>query len=172
MTKYLWLMVGPPGSGKSTATTKMFEKDTIIASRDKIRFLMLQEGDDYFAYENEVLKEFYRQIQDGLDRGLAVVADATHLTEKARAATVNAIKLAEGDTLWLGAVVACTPLEISLARNAKRTGRALVPESAIKNMYRSCTDPQFDKNITYNWIIYINENQEIIETAQPHKEEK
>lgn len=166
MTKYLWLMVGPPGSGKSTATTKMFKKDTIIISRDKIRFSMLQEDDDYFAYEDEVLKEFYRQIQDGLDKGLAVVADATHLTEKARAATVNAIKLAEGDTLWLGVVVACTPLEVSLARNAERTGRALVPESAIKNMYRSCTDPIEDQKLEYNMIIYIDENQQVKEVRE------
>lgn len=172
MKKYLWLMVGPPGSGKSTAAKKMFQKDALYISRDEIRFSMLQEGDDYFAYEDEVVESFYQQIQQGLDNGKVVIADATHLTEKARSATINSIKLAEDDELMIHAVVACTPLEVSLERNAKRTGRALVPESAIKNMYRSCTDPQFDKNITYSWIIYINENQEIIETAQPHKEEK
>ena len=172
MTKYLWLMVGPPGSGKSTAAKKMFQKEALYISRDEIRLSLLQEGDEYFAHEDEVLESFYKQIQQGLDNGKVVIADATHLTEKARSATINSIKLGADDKLMINAVVACTPLEVSLERNAKRTGRALVPEFSIKNMYRSCTDPQFDKNITYSWIIYINENQEIIETAQPHKEEK
>ena len=172
MKKYLWLMVGPPGSGKSTAAKKMFQKDALYISRDEIRFALLQNDEPYFAHEDEVVENFYRQIQQGLNNGKVVVADATHLTEKARSATINSIKLAEDDELMVNAVVACTPLEVSLERNAKRNGLARVPESAIKNMYHSCTDPQFDKNITYSWIIYINENQEIIETAQPHKEEK
>lgn len=166
MTKYLWLMVGPPGSGKSTAAKKMFNQDAVYVSRDEIRFSMLKEGDDYFTYEDAVLKGFYRRIQKGLDDGFAVVADATHLTEKTRAATVNAIRLAEGDTLRLGAVVACTPLEVALERNAKREGRALVPETAIKNMYRSCTDPREDIKLEYNMIIYIDENQQIKEVRE------
>lgn len=159
----LWLMVGPPGSGKSTAAKKMFNDKTIYVSRDEIRFSFLHDGDDYFAYEDQVLETFYTTISTWLNDGYNVIADATHLTEKARKATLNGLITNDNIELHVSAVVACTPLEVALDRNAKREGRAFVPPTAIKRMYASTTDPREDQWIKYDVILYINENQEIIE---------
>lgn len=55
----LYVMIGIPGSGKSTwAKANKKEKD-IYVSRDEVRFSLLQDGDEYFSKEKEVLKEFY-----------------------------------------------------------------------------------------------------------------
>ena len=162
----LWLMVGPPASGKTTACSKLFEPETVHVSRDAIRFAKLKDGEDYFAHEDEVLKEFYNTISKALNEGLPVVADATHLTEKARRATIDNLKLDPHVEISVGAVVARVPLEVSLERNAKRTGRAYVPESAIKNMYNSYKDPYYDESIDYSFILYIDKDQEQIEMKQ------
>lgn len=163
MKKYLWLMVGPPGTGKSTAAKKIFQKDAMYVSRDEIRFALLEPEDDYFAKEEEAVSTFYKTIADTADKGKVVIADATHLNEKVRKATVNAVRLNEDDELILNAVVACTPINIALERNRQRTGRAKVPDTVIRNMYAGCTDPKDDKDLDYTLILYINENQEVID---------
>ena len=157
-------MVGPPGTGKSTAAKKIFQKDAMYISRDEIRFALLEPGDDYFDKEEEVVSTFYKTIADIADEGKVVIADATHLNEKVRKATVNAVRLNGDDELILNAVVACTPINTALERNRQRTGRARVPDSVIRNMYAGCTDPRDDKDLDYTFILYINENQQIIDS--------
>ena len=41
-----------------------------------------------------------------------------------------------------------TPLDTILQRNAQRTGRALVPEDAVVNMFNSLTRPTLDEGFT------------------------
>ena len=54
----LVLMIGVPGSGKSTwIQNRLTEKDVWV-SRDTIRYCLLEEDDDYFAKEDEVIKLF------------------------------------------------------------------------------------------------------------------
>ena len=171
MKKYLWLMVGPPGTGKSTAAKKIFQKDAMYVSRDEIRFALLEPGDDYFDKEEEVVSTFYKTIADTADEGKVVIADATHLNEKVRKATVNAVRLNGDDELILNAVVACTPINTALERNRQRTGRARVPDTVIRNMYAGCTDPKDDKDLDYTFILYINENQEVIDCYSNIKKE-
>ena len=50
-------MMGIPGSGKSTFVRKRRDifDNPIVISRDKIRFSLLEEGDEYFSKE-EILK--------------------------------------------------------------------------------------------------------------------
>ncbi|MBQ5851012.1 MAG: AAA family ATPase, partial [Lachnospiraceae bacterium] len=53
--KKVWLLVGIPGSGKSTWVNKKLNEleagSAVVISRDTIRFgLLEQRGGDYFAY--------------------------------------------------------------------------------------------------------------------------
>lgn len=99
---------------------------------------MLKEGDDYFAYEDDVLLEWHKQIYTALKEGKDVYVDATHLTPKARKQILNKFNLKNVDVhaVWFN-----VSLETCLERNEKREGRAVVPRSVIYNMYHSFTPP-------------------------------
>lgn len=146
----LWILVGLPGSGKSTAAARFVKDnpDYIHVSRDVIRFAMLGNNDDYFKYEKAVYKEFIGQIQMGLDSGKNVIADATHLNKNSRLKLLEALH--DLDKINVNCCYFSTSLETCLKRNSYREGRAKVPENVIKNMYKSLTNPIFDP---YNYHI-------------------
>ena len=72
------------GSGKTTWGRTHSSLCDRYVSRDDIRFYLLKDGEDYFAHEDEVLKLFYERINEALEKGSDVFADATHLTAAAR----------------------------------------------------------------------------------------
>ena len=85
--KNLYVLVGCPASGKSTWAEKWAEQTGALhVSRDKVRFGLLQPGDDYFAKENEVFDAFCNTITAALKKSnyLNVIADATHLNQFGR----------------------------------------------------------------------------------------
>lgn len=155
---YLFIMCGAPGSGKSYFVEHNLALDGIVVSRDKVRFSMISDGDEYFSKEKAVFKEFVRQIQEGLDNGKVVYADATHLNGVSRLKLLNSLNLEYTDVIPIFFKVS---LETCLARNAKREGRAKVPESALMNMYHSMTDPANDAaalgHTIYSDILYVEE---------------
>ena len=61
----LFIMMGVPGSGKTTLAKKLVEDkpNTIRVSRDDIRFSLLEKGDEYFAKEDKVFKTFTYTIK-------------------------------------------------------------------------------------------------------------
>ena len=59
----LYLMVGIPGSGKSTFIANTKEVRTLIVSRDAIRFSMVSEGESYFKKEKEVFNTFINRCK-------------------------------------------------------------------------------------------------------------
>ena len=142
--KNLYMMCGVPGSGKSTYVATNFP-EAIIISRDAIRFALLKEGDDYFAYEDTVLSIFYSEIQNAIDSDSEqdIIIDATHLTPKARATCLQNLK--NLDKVNLVALSIEAPLAIALYRNDKRTGRARVPDTVIRNMYKSYKIPTVEE---------------------------
>ena len=155
---YLFIMCGAPGSGKSYFIKHNRNVDGIVVSRDKIRFSMLSDGEEYFSKEKAVFKEFVKQIQKGLDDGKVVYADATHLNGVSRLKLLNHLNLKNTDVI---PIFFKTSLETCLARNAKREGRAKVPEDALKNMYNSMTSPSNDEEAIghnlYKDILYVEE---------------
>lgn len=141
----LYMMVGIPGSGKSTFAKTLKGK---YVSRDEIRFKLLQNEDDYFAREKDVFKKFICEIKEGLIENKDVIVDATHLNESSR----NKI-LSKVCPVKAIAIVMDTPLDVCLQRNAQRSGRSLVPEDAIRNMHQNMTMPNYDEGFDAIFIV-------------------
>lgn len=150
MHKILLLMSGIPGSGKSYWAQHHIDNKTKYISRDEIRFSMLTDEDEYFAKEKEVFKEFCRQIDKAFETYNTVIADATHLNFASRNKTLRNIKtkLDEINVIFIN-----TPLEVAIERNSKRTGRKLVPEQTIRNMYNSIVLPDELEGINKTYIV-------------------
>lgn len=151
----LMILTGAPGSGKSTWANQ--QKNAKVISRDAIRFSLLSEDDEYFSKENEVLRLFYKNIQDALDNKNAdydtVIADASHLTSVRRYETIRELNLDNLEEVINVQFIA--PIEVCIARNANRTGRANVPNEVIRRMRKSqvLTQPHetyFTKTIIVN----------------------
>ena len=147
----LVLMMGVPGSGKTTYAKKMMKDCDIYVSRDEIRFGFIKEDEPYFSKENEVLQTFIRTIDNALLTAQRyVIADATHLNMGSRAKILKNLHN-KPDNIYVA-----VSLQTALERNAQREGRALVPESSIKNMYKSITLPRKEEGI--NMILWLNED--------------
>ena len=150
----LYLMVGAPGSGKSTYAREFREEHNpspIIVSRDAIRFSMVNDGSPYFSKEKAVFKEFVREINEGLDEG-DVIADATHINEVSRMKLINRVDLSK---CKVSCIVLLTDELTAINRNHLREGRARVPDQVIRDSYARFTHPKTD-NFHYNKIIEVN----------------
>ena len=148
--KTLYMMIGVPGSGKST-WLKAYAYNGVIISRDAIRFAMIGEDEPYFSKETEVFNRFIENIQECIDDKNVenIYIDATHVTKASRNKVLNRLNLDKVDKKC--AVLATTPLHTCLLRNSLREGRERVPESAINNMALSFEWPkdEFDEVITF-----------------------
>lgn len=169
MIKTLYIMCGPPASGKTTWVKEHLTENGTHISRDEIRFSMLKNDDDYFTCEKEVLKTFYSQIQKALDDNIhtTIYADATHITSKARVKFLNHLIFPEKVDIipiWFN-----TPVEVCIERNAQRNGRAVVPESVIREMCEIATAPAMKENkYTYTSIITVEHTPKTWVTSDMH----
>lgn len=153
----LYILCGLPGCGKSTwAQNKLKENydkpDPIwdYVSRDQVRFSIVKEEEDYFSKEKQVFYEYIKRIVDSLENNyvLNTIADATHLNEVSRDKLINSIKKMR-PTLNFDIVMVYfdIPIEVCQFRNAKRTGRACVPENTINRMAATFEFPKCRKNL-------------------------
>ena len=157
----LYMMMGAPGSGKSTWCKANLPKDAVYISRDEIRFAMLKNNEDYFSKENQVYAEFVKQINEALKQEKDVYADQTSLNRGARAKLINALDIRPDE---VNVIYIKRPLEQILEFNAKRTGRALVPEKAVINMYNSIQLPTWHERIKF--LITIENGKTIIKDLE------
>ena len=141
--KRIFILSGPAGVGKTTWVKKQIAKyGGHHISRDEIRFELLDKyGGDYFSHEDEVISTFYNNINELLDnneQNMDIYVDATHLT---RAARLNVLRKICPNNAYMIAVWFDVPLELCLARNDKREGRARVPRQTIEDMFRRYSKP-------------------------------
>lgn len=151
MTKNLYVMVGLPGSGKSTYL-QQFKKDCIIISRDSIRFSML--GDTYFDNEKLVFKEFVNQIQSAIDSNnyKSIYADATHISEKSRNKLLNKLNL-KGVSIHI--IFINTPIDVCIERNSHRVGIEKVPEDVVRDFQDRLELPTHNEKYKYKSILEV-----------------
>ena len=156
----LVLMMGVPGSGKTTYAKKFIGDNDIYVSRDEIRFELVAEDKPYFSKEDEVLKTFISKVDEGITKAKRyVVADATHLNAGSRAKLLKNLHNKPDNVYVLYVAV---PLEVALERNAQRSGRALVPETSIRNMFQSLSFPKKEEGIDV--VLQLDENYKYTET--------
>ncbi len=158
----LYMLMGTPGSGKTTWIHNHLDEHTVWVSRDDVRFSMVAEDEEYFSKEKEVFKEYVRRINNALENGYNVFADATHLNRASRnklLTTINPELEVDVEIIWIK-----TPLETCIAQNSNRKGtRAFVPISAIRRMYNQIEAPEFEEGIKK---IYIIEPNKLIEVKE------
>jgi len=150
----LIMMVGIPGSGKSTYIKNNFPDITPV-SRDAIRFESLDErGGEYFDYEDEVFDKFIRQIIGSLVADEVTIADATHLNKKSRARVLDKVRKFADE---IEAVVLDTSVETAFKRNDQREGRAWVKHGIIRRMFFTMEMPEEAEG--FNKITVIKEEE-------------
>lgn len=135
--KKVWITCGIPGSGKSTWVQQQLAiNGGTWCSRDKVRFSLLKDEDEYFSKEDLVFSTWINEIQSALndDNVENIYIDATHLNKKAREKVLNKLNLMYADLIAVNFII---PIETCIERNSKRTGRALVPKDVIESMYKS-----------------------------------
>lgn len=150
MSSRMYMMIGAPGVGKSYYIEQHKNPGTLVISRDKIRFSMLGEKDEYFSKEKAVYNEFINQINMAIERGETFYVDQTSLNRASRNKLFSRLKV---KPTYTTAIYLKSSLDKILKQNAQRTGCALVPEDAVINMFNSIEEPKLEEGFDEIWTI-------------------
>lgn len=126
----LILLVGIPGSGKTTLAKKLVEKGFQRLCADDIREELY--GDAAVQGDAaEVFGIFFKRLEQGLQAGKNIVVDNTNMNRKHRQPILQRAKAAGYTDIQLWCLD--VPLDVCLARNKAR--QRLVPEDIVANMF-------------------------------------
>lgn len=152
--KTVWILVGPPGSGKSTWLKQNRLPQSKVISRDEIRFSLVTDKDDYFGQEDEVWRQYVKAAQMAiLDKEIKnVYLDATHLNEASRNKILNLLVVPTLPYFEIKVIYFDVCFAVCCERNAKRTGLANVPVKAIRRMMNTFQIPTFNEKHLYTEI--------------------
>lgn len=143
LKKVLYIAVGAPGSGKSTAIKSRIEAlGGVHVSRDEIRKTIIRPGEGYFGHEGQVFSEFIKQIQNALDNPYGpseVYADATHLNRNSRRKLLTHLNLDPVQKI----IVLYFDVDENLLifRNHFRPAADRIPSSALETMIGALEPP-------------------------------
>ena len=136
----LILLVGVPGSGKTTYAKDYIERNTIHLSSDTIRAELY--GDESIQGDpTEVFSLMQKRAVEALNEGYDVIYDATNITRKDRASIISVCpKFAkiEAHIIW-------APIETCIERDAARD--RTVGKEVIDRMLKRFQAPYYDEGI-------------------------
>ena len=132
------MMIGLPGSGKSTIAHTFF-LDDVVYSSDAMRAELF--GDERDMDHNDmVFDTLHQRIFDRLSAGQDVVYDATNINYKRRMQFLRRVRALDHNIITY-CVFCHASYDVCLARNADRQNP--VPESAIHDMYTKFDIPMY-----------------------------
>jgi len=152
MNNTLYIMVGLPGSGKSTyAKNFIKDKDIEYLSSDSLRAVYGKDETDQ-SVTSIVFGHIKRKVDESLKDGKNVLVDATSVNRKERSDYINTAKK-------YGAKVVAIVFKMDrrglIERNKKRgeQGGRVVPDFVINKMLAKFEEPSYDEGIDV--IIYV-----------------
>lgn len=142
------MLVGLPGSGKSTYAKK-YEHMYTIHSSDAIRYELF--GDENHQADNTVVFDtLHKRVKQDLEARKNVIYDATNISWKRRKAFLDSLKKID---CYKEAVVIATPYEVCLEQNERRERK--VPEDVIERMYKNFDVPFYNEGWDAVVIAYM-----------------
>ena len=154
-----YMMVGLPGSGKSTKAEQIKnEFDAQVFSSDALRKEKF--GDEKVQKDaNGIFKELLNRCAASLDSGHTTILDATNLSYKKRMEFLRELDKKVSLDFSKICVLMATPYEICCERNSSR--ERVVPDEAMKRMYCSFYTPSYFEGWDDIQIIYPNDMDKI-----------
>jgi len=161
MVKHIYLLIGLPGTGKTTFRKQDRFKDyTVLSSDDYIEKEATENGTTYDAIFKETIKsataEFNRQLDYHLVNGtVPLMIDRTNLTKNSRSRFIQLARQYRYEIYGvdLNAIAVDDPGEWK-RRLASRAGKQ-IPGYVLKNMLETYEPPTMDEGFTY--IISLKE---------------
>lgn len=167
-----WMMIGPPGSGKSTVARKLEEsmpRFVKVISRDECRAIIAQKHgkklssnesqSNYFRYEDEVYQFYINCAKTAHEKYPIVILDATNLFIKGRKKVIYDLAIKPHN---VGYLIMRTPYEVCKKQNHNREN--VVPDEVFEKMFKNFQEPTHKEleNIggIYNVMKGENENAE------------
>lgn len=144
MTTDFYMMVGLPGSGKTTYAEKlastlggpMFEQSIVVLSSDAIRKELWGDENDQ-QHPDQVFNVMRSRMRIACLKGQTIIYDATNISRKRRIGVLNDLpKTFKGKK---HCIVVAQPIEEVLRRNANR--ERVVPEEVIMRMLKNYQPP-------------------------------
>lgn len=129
------MLIGIPGSGKSTYAKKKIDEGCIVVSSDAIRKELYGSEDDQ-NHNGEVFNEVFHRTKKSILKNKITIIDATNLSRKRRINLLKQLPHCEKR-----ATVFAVPFEICCERNSSR--ERVVPQHAMERMYRSFQPPHY-----------------------------
>ena len=147
----LFMMVGVPGSGKSTyAKNHLQNEDTIIVNSDQIRKELY--GDESVQKNpKRVFAILYQRVRKLLKSGKNVVIDATNTSKKYRAIALDNFRDIDCEKI---AILVETPIEMCYKFDASRERQ--VSKRVIDRFARELEKPTLDEGFD-EIVVYKNE---------------
>ena len=146
--KTLYILVGIPGSGKSTWAKKNVNDNTVIISSDEIRKELF--GFEDQTHQDKVFSTMHKRVKDYAMKGYSIIYDATNISRKRRVALAQEMRKHFDKII---PVVFVCPIKELLNRNITRQERHL-PEDKLRQMIKTIEIPTIYE-YKYDDIKYI-----------------